>query len=78
MGVVDVIAVVLTNAVAIGNLALAVAAYRRARPAAPPITCTVDGTTLSISGPPDVAERTIREFLEARASLPPADDTHPS
>ncbi|WP_173869343.1 hypothetical protein SALCHL_001756 [Streptomyces albus subsp. chlorinus] len=61
MGAFEVVELVLTQGFSAANLALAYAAWRSARPAAPPLTVVVDGTSLRIEGgSPEELARLVR------------------
>lgn len=69
MGAADVIDVLLGHGIVALDLALSYAAWRAARPSAPAVTLTVDGTSVTVRGPCD--EDTVRlltELLERRTS----------
>jgi hypothetical protein len=64
MGALETIDVVLTHAVAIGNLALAFMAFRQSRTNSSPLTITrPDGQTLTTDGSPEVTSEVITRFL---------------
>ncbi|MGW1777846.1 effector-associated constant component EACC1 [Streptomyces sp. NPDC002143] len=76
MGAVEIIDMVLGQGLTALNLALSYAAWRTARPAAPPITISVgvDGGSITVH---DASQDTIRRIVEALASTSaddPADD----
>ncbi|MEV1070090.1 hypothetical protein [Streptomyces sp. NPDC050263] len=74
MGTVEIIDMVLGQGLTALNLALSYAAWRTARPAAPPITISVGGGSITVH---DASEDTIRRIVEALASASagdPADD----
>ncbi|WP_280446590.1 effector-associated constant component EACC1 [Nocardia brasiliensis] len=58
MGALDVISLVLSQGIAGANLAIAYAAWRSARPTAPPLTVEVDGRQIIVRGgsEADIAE----------------------
>ncbi|MEU5769736.1 hypothetical protein ABZ782_27850 [Streptomyces asoensis] len=72
MGVVDVINLVVGQGLTALNLALSYAAWRAARPAAPSITISVDGGSLTVH---DASEETIRRIVAELGGL--SEDTEP-
>jgi hypothetical protein len=62
MGATDVIELVLGQAIAALNLAVAYATWRTARPSAPAVTITFPGGTLTVH---DGSEETVRRIVEA-------------
>lgn len=81
MGTVEVIDMFLSQGFSALNLAMSYAAWRAARPAAPPITITVTATGLPLTVD-DASQETIRRIVEAlraasesdRTDGPPAQD----
>jgi hypothetical protein len=67
MGGLEVVSIVLTHAIALGQLALAYAAWRKSRPSAPPLTISVNGTAVIVQ---DASEETIRRIVQLAG--PPA------
>ncbi|GAA4811605.1 effector-associated constant component EACC1 [Streptomyces ziwulingensis] len=85
MGSWDVVDVVLGQGIAALNLALSYAAWRATRPAAPAVTLTVDGRSVTVSGRcDDAAVRRIVELLgtgpdgTARPESGSTDDMEPA
>ncbi|MFJ9847897.1 hypothetical protein [Streptomyces sp. NPDC101150] len=76
MGAVEVIDLVLGQGFAAVNLALACAAWRAARPAAPAITLTANGTSITVRGNCDDAtlQRIVAALHSASAEVPPSPD----
>ncbi|MFF5001545.1 hypothetical protein ACFY3G_01845 [Streptomyces phaeochromogenes] len=61
MGGLEVIDLVLSQGFAAANLALAYATWRAGRPAAPPVTITVDGVSVTVR---DGSEESVRQIVE--------------
>jgi hypothetical protein len=61
MGGLDVVQIVLTHAMALGQLALAYAAWRKSRPSTPPLTIDVNGTIVIVR---DASPETISRIVE--------------
>ncbi|MER8154447.1 hypothetical protein [Streptomyces sp. NPDC094472] len=59
----DVVNVVLTHATALANLALALAAWRRTHPSAPPLNAHANGTTVTVHTDDPEAVRRLLEAL---------------
>ena len=68
----DVINLVLGQGIAALNLALSYAAWRTARPAAPPVTVSVDGVSVTVQ---DGSEESVQCIVNMLRSLPPAEST---
>ncbi|MFE0513141.1 hypothetical protein [Streptomyces sp. NPDC058964] len=74
MGTVEIIDMVLSQGFSALNLAMAYAAWRAARPAAPPITITVTATGRPLTVD-DASEETIRRIVEALRAASESDRT---
>ncbi|MFC8567947.1 hypothetical protein ACFUIW_19515 [Streptomyces sp. NPDC057245] len=61
MGAAEVVNLVVGQTFAALNLALAYASWRQARPAAPAVTLTVDGRSLTVEG---ASQETLRQIVE--------------
>ncbi|QKZ23936.1 effector-associated constant component EACC1 [Streptomyces chartreusis] len=70
MGAIEVIDLVLGQAIAALNLALAYAAWRSARPEAPPVTVSVDGVSVTVR---DGSEESVQRIVSVLRSLPSAE-----
>lgn len=70
MGAVEIISMVLGQGFTALNLALSYASWRTARPAAPPITITVNGGSITVE---DASQETIRRIVEVLGSTPAGD-----
>jgi hypothetical protein len=70
MGAVEIINMVLGQGFTALNLALSYASWRTARPAAPPITITVTGGSITVE---DASQETIRRIVEALGTTPAGD-----
>ncbi|MEO3977858.1 hypothetical protein [Streptomyces sp. CAU 1734] len=68
MGAVEIVSLVLGQGFAALNLALAYASWRTARPAAPPVTITAGGVSVTV---PDASEESVRRIVELLRTLPP-------
>lgn len=68
MGVVEIIDVVLGNAIGMGGLALSYAAWRRTRPRAQEVTFTVDGVSVTVRDSDDESVNRVMEMLRSRAT----------
>ncbi|MFF0159804.1 hypothetical protein ACFYRY_20045 [Streptomyces sp. NPDC005263] len=66
MGALEVIDLVLSQGFAAANLALAYAAWRAGRPAAPPVTITIDGVSVTVRDGSEESVRQIVELLRSR------------
>ncbi|MEV8431180.1 hypothetical protein PGH47_00070 [Streptomyces sp. HUAS 31] len=70
MGAIEVIDLVLGQGIAALNLALAYAAWRSARPGAPPVTVSVDGVSVTVQ---DGSEESVQRIVSVLRSLPSAE-----